>query len=72
MQTNYEPWEEPPLYDNRRGPGIDYMMRVGKKNMNLPHMYSVSVIVYVLVLKHHTMFTLYRQHMLKAEKEVNA
>merc|ERR1711892_305543 len=32
LQTNYDPWDKPPFYDNRRDPGIKCMNTLGNGN----------------------------------------
>lgn len=41
LQTNYDFWDQPPFYDDRRYPGEACMDAVGPEDMGIPAMYNV-------------------------------
>ena len=41
VETNYDHWQRPPFYDDRRTPAIRCMDRTGQANISLPALYNV-------------------------------
>ena len=41
LETNYDPWDLPPSYDDRRDAGIEAMEKAGKKKMTPRSLYEV-------------------------------
>lgn len=41
LQTNYDHWNQPPWYDDRRIPGCDCMDEVGSTNLDIATLYNV-------------------------------
>jgi len=48
LETNYEPWEQPPKTDNRRDPGIKAMLAVKQSRIGLGSMLEVLTTLPVL------------------------
>lgn len=55
LQTNYDHWEAPPTYDNRRDPGIQHMKAVGQTNVDSKSVFGV--LTQWPTFNHHTDFT---------------
>lgn len=43
LQTNYDHWEEPPVWDDRRHPGIKYVEAIGQEGLNAQSIYTQSL-----------------------------
>jgi len=41
LETNYDHWNQPPWFDDRRYPAEDCMNEIGSANINLPNLYNV-------------------------------
>jgi len=41
LQTNYDHWERPPFFDNRRGPGIGCMDKMSRSGLSAPALFDV-------------------------------
>jgi len=41
VETNYDHWEEPPWYDNRRDPAIANMNRMGQGNITVQNLFGI-------------------------------
>lgn len=41
LQTNYEPWEQPPFYDDRRTPGQKCVKEWGQQNVGVKSLFNV-------------------------------
>eukprot|EP01094_Clydonella_sp_ATCC50884_P020974 TRINITY_DN4494_c0_g1_i1.p2 TRINITY_DN4494_c0_g1~~TRINITY_DN4494_c0_g1_i1.p2 ORF type:complete len:243 (+),score=87.86 TRINITY_DN4494_c0_g1_i1:553-1281(+) len=41
LETNYDHWEQPPFFDNRRDPGMQCMNETGAQNINFGTLYNV-------------------------------
>ena len=41
LETNYDHWEQPPWFDDRRYPAEDCMNEIGSNNINLETLYNV-------------------------------
>jgi len=41
LETNYDHWNQPPWFDDRRYPAEDCMNEIGSANISLPNMYNV-------------------------------
>jgi N-acylethanolamine-hydrolysing acid amidase len=41
VETNYDHWEQPPKYDDRRGPAIKEMNEIGRDNISTASLYHV-------------------------------
>merc|ERR1719229_295584 len=41
LETNYDHWDEPPFYDDRRYPAEKCMGEIGQKAMDIPSLYNV-------------------------------
>ncbi|XP_037087514.1 acid ceramidase-like [Pollicipes pollicipes] len=41
LQTNYDHWKRPPFFDNRRGPGVRCMDRLGQAALSPARLYDV-------------------------------
>ncbi|KAG8454270.1 hypothetical protein GDO86_000785 [Hymenochirus boettgeri] len=51
VQTNYDPWNEPPKYDDRRTPATKAVNETGQRSINLDSLYKVvSVVSFFLSL----------------------
>ena len=50
LETNYEPWEQPPKTDNRRDPGIKAMLAVKQSRIGLGSMLEVSTCTRLFVI----------------------
>lgn len=55
LQTNYDHWESPPTFDDRRDPGIQHMEAVGQANVNGKSLFGV--LTQWPNFNHHTDFT---------------
>ena len=55
LQTNYDHWETPPPYDDRRDPGIQHMEAVGHAAISNTTLYKV--LTTWPTFNHHTDFT---------------
>ncbi len=41
LETNYDHWEQPPFFDDRRYPAEDCMNEFGPSQISLPNLYNV-------------------------------
>jgi hypothetical protein len=41
VETNYDHWEPPPWYDNRRDPANQHMNALGRGNLNLANLFQI-------------------------------
>jgi len=41
VQTNYDHWQPPPWYDNRRDPAIQHMTHMGRDNITIKNLYGI-------------------------------